>query len=132
MRRALAEAKAVDEVAGIRDKALAMELYLRQRNDPEPERRVCEIRLRAERKLAAVPEAQFEAALAAPAKPSTKGIIASAAAASTLPKPAVEPVDEQALWGKHSLVSRRPVPWCTWASSASVGRPGQAVAGDPR
>ena len=42
--------------------------------------------------LAAVPEAQFEAALAAPTKPSTSGIIAAA-------KPApVEPMDEQALW----------------------------------
>lgn len=47
------------------------------------------------RQLARVPEAQFEAALAAPAKPSTTGILAAAAP----PKPpAVEPMDEQALW----------------------------------
>jgi hypothetical protein len=42
---------------------------------------------------AAVPEAQFEAVLAAPVKPTTSGIIAQAAA-----KPGVEPMDEQALW----------------------------------
>ena len=41
--------------------------------------------------LAVVPKAQFEAVLAAPAKPTTTGILAQAA-----PKP--EPMDEQALW----------------------------------
>lgn len=45
--------------------------------------------------LAAVPEAQFEAALAAPAKPSTSGILA---AASPAKPPSIEPMDEQALW----------------------------------
>lgn len=42
--------------------------------------------------LAAVAEEQFEAALAAPAKPSTTGILASARPAQS------EPMDEQALW----------------------------------
>ena len=53
-------------------------------------------RIQAQRwqQLAVVPEAEFEAALAAPTKPSTSGIITAAAA----PKPAVEPMDEQALW----------------------------------
>ena len=40
--------------------------------------------------LAAVPEAQFEAALAAPEKPSTSGIIR--------PPPKQEPMDPKALW----------------------------------
>ena len=41
--------------------------------------------------LAAVPEEQFEAALAEPVKPTTSGIIARAA-------PPVKPIDERALW----------------------------------
>ena len=50
MLRAIDACYKIDEVKSIRDKALAMELYLRQATDPEPERRACEIRLRAERK----------------------------------------------------------------------------------
>ena len=42
-----------------------------------------------------MPEEQFEAALAAPSKPSTKGIIASAKVSTP---PAPKPMDEQALW----------------------------------
>lgn len=135
MCRAISDAYEVDEVKEIRDKAVAMEAYFRQAKNPEPERRACEIRLRAERKagqlrreeekingrpksspmegevltnarrrkqlgiskkqdeqwqaLAAIPEEQFEAALAGPDKPSTNGIIA---------KPKQQPMSPKALW----------------------------------
>jgi hypothetical protein len=50
MCRAIDAAYEVDEVMDIRNKALAMERYFRMAKNPEPERRACEIRLRAERK----------------------------------------------------------------------------------
>jgi hypothetical protein len=50
MCRAIDAAYEVDEAKDIRDKAMAMEVYLRQARNTEAERRACEIRLRAERK----------------------------------------------------------------------------------
>jgi hypothetical protein len=102
MCHAITAAFAIDEVKDIHDKALAIETYARQAKNVEAESQACEIRLRAERragqllgemekargargsgsishdqssrwqKLAAIPEAEFEATFAKPSKkPST-------------------------------------------------------------
>lgn len=51
MCQAIEAAYSVDEVADIRDQSLAIEMYMRQQRNTEAERRACEIRLRAERKV---------------------------------------------------------------------------------
>jgi hypothetical protein len=50
MCQAIDKAYAVDEVKEIHDRAAALEAYFRQAKNPQPERKACEIRLRAERK----------------------------------------------------------------------------------
>jgi hypothetical protein len=65
MCRAIGAAYEVDEVKEIRDKAVALEHYFRLAKNPEPERRACEIRLRAERKAGQL-QAVAEKAKASP------------------------------------------------------------------
>jgi hypothetical protein len=50
MRQAIVQAYRVDEVADIRDRALACETYAKLAKDPQNERLACDIRLRAERR----------------------------------------------------------------------------------
>jgi hypothetical protein len=54
MCRAIEAAYKVDEVKDIRDQAIALEVYARQAQHVEAERKACEIRLRAERMAGAL------------------------------------------------------------------------------
>ncbi len=66
-KRAIAEAKAVDEVKSIHDKATAIRAYAKQVNDKQMEIDAVEIRIRAERRLGEMLQQQKETVGLAPA-----------------------------------------------------------------
>ena len=58
--RELAQAHQIDEVKDLRDKAMALEAYMRQAMNTEMERKALDIRLRAERKCGQLLKEQAE------------------------------------------------------------------------
>lgn len=74
--RAISEAKAVDEVKDIRDKAIAMVAYARQAKNRTLEADAIEIRLRATRRIDQLRQAQKETVgLAPPGRPAKNGVL---------------------------------------------------------
>jgi hypothetical protein len=69
MVRAIAECHAVDEVKDLRDKAMALEIYQRQAQNLEAERKACEVRLRAERRCGEILNAMRESGAMAKPNP---------------------------------------------------------------
>jgi hypothetical protein len=109
---AITAAHEVDEVKSIRDQAVALEHYARQAKNVEAERKACEIRLRAERKVGQITKKiekskggrpKKESSGAAPSVSKTRGA-APPVSKKALLKAAGVTVDQAKQWEKLAAV----------------------------
>lgn len=95
MVHAIAECHSIDEVADLRNKARALEIYAKQAQNVDAERKACEIRLRAERKagelLKALPRDQTAALNGGSRQSRNGGATGKSAYASALEASGISP-----------------------------------------
>ena len=102
MVRAIAAAYDIDEVKGIHDQAVALEHYARQAKNVDAERKACEIRLRAERRVGQITRKMEKSKGGRPAK-ETRGAAPRVSKKAQL-KAAGVTVDQAKQWERLAAV----------------------------